>query len=98
VKTALARARSRLAGFVAEPVRHARHAVKVLIKYHVMEERRIAHETLLQWAASTAMLVALWQRFGQPEGCTAWQWCAGFIDDLVRAGALARDGDFVVDR
>jgi glyoxylase-like metal-dependent hydrolase (beta-lactamase superfamily II) len=98
VTAALARSRSRLASFVAEPVRHARHAVKVLIKYHVMEERRIGHDALLRWAASTAMLVALWQRFGQHDAPTAMQWCAGFIDELVRAGALARDGGFVLDR
>jgi glyoxylase-like metal-dependent hydrolase (beta-lactamase superfamily II) len=97
VAAALVRARSRLAGFVAEPARHARHAVKVLIKYHVMEERRIAHAALLQWAAATPMLVALWQRFGHTEGRPARQWCGGFVDELVRAGALVRDGDFVLD-
>src|SRR5215831_6173221 len=46
VAAALARSRSRLAGFRREPERHARHAVKVMIKYHVMEERRVAHAAL----------------------------------------------------
>ena len=39
VTAALARARSRLAGFRADPARHDRHAAKVLLKFHLLEER-----------------------------------------------------------
>ena len=39
VAGALQRARTRLARFAAEPARHARHGAKVLIKYHLLEER-----------------------------------------------------------
>jgi glyoxylase-like metal-dependent hydrolase (beta-lactamase superfamily II) len=98
VRAALARARSRLAGFQQDPRRHARHAVKVLIKYHVMEERRIAHDTLLQWIGATPNLLSLWQRFGAADSASAAQWCGRFIDELVAQGALARDGGDVVDR
>src|SRR5690606_13349648 len=35
VAGALQRARARLAGYRAEPQRHARHALKVLVKYHL---------------------------------------------------------------
>ena len=59
VAAALARARSRLDGFKSQPERHARHAVKVMIKYHVMEERRIGHDALLQWARRHAVPVGL---------------------------------------
>ena len=97
VKAALARSRSRLAGFQREPLRHARHAAKVLIKYHVMEERRIAHDALLQWIGTTPNLLSLWQRFGA-DGASPAQWCARFVDELVAQGVLARDGDDVVDR
>jgi glyoxylase-like metal-dependent hydrolase (beta-lactamase superfamily II) len=98
VSAALARARSRLAGFRQEPARHARHAAKVLIKYHVMEEQRIAHGALLQWAAATPNLVTLWQRFGAAGSASPEQWCALFVDELVAQGALARDGGAVIDR
>jgi glyoxylase-like metal-dependent hydrolase (beta-lactamase superfamily II) len=98
VPAALARARSRLAGFRHEPLRHARHAAKVLIKYHVMEERRIAHDALLRWAAATPNLVTLWQRCGAADSASPAQWCARFVDELVAQGALARDGDAVLDR
>ena len=40
VAGALQRARSRLAGFRADPARHLRHGAKVLLKYHLMEEQR----------------------------------------------------------
>jgi glyoxylase-like metal-dependent hydrolase (beta-lactamase superfamily II) len=97
VAAALARARARLAGFRSDPARHARHAVKVLIKYHVMEERRIARDALLQWAAATPNLQALWQRFGARDSASPASWCAAFVDELVAHGALARDADAVVD-
>jgi len=96
VAAALARSRSRLASFQREPLRHARHAVKVMIKYHVMEERRIGHDALLQWAAATPFLLAAWQRFG--HGVEPRTWCARFVDELIGQGVLARDRDDVVDR
>ncbi len=95
VKAALARARSRLDGFESQPERHARHAVKVMIKYHAMEERRIARDALLDWAAATPFLRAAWQRFG--AGAAPRTWCARFVDELVAQGALARDGADIVD-
>lgn len=98
VGAALARSRSRLAGFQAEPERHARHAVKVLIKYHVMEEQRIAHDALLRWAAATPMLHSLWQRFGAQNSESPARWCDGFVGELVAAGVLAREGESVLDR
>jgi len=98
VAAALARSRSRLAGFQREPERHARHAVKVMIKYHVMEEQRIAHDALLQWAAATPFLQAAWRRFGAAHGDSPAAWCARFVDELVAHGALAREGTVVLDR
>ena len=98
VAAALARSRSRLASFKHAPERHARHAAKVMIKYHVMEERRIAHGTLLQWAAATPFLQTAWQRFGTRHSDSPALWCARLINDLVGAGVLARDGADVLDR
>ena len=98
VAAALARARSRLGSFKSQPERHARHAAKVMIKYHVMEERRIAHRELLQWAAATPFMRAAWQRFGAASSDSPAAWCAHFVDELVAAGALARDDAFVLDR
>ena len=96
VAAALARSRSRLAGFKSQPERHARHAVKVMIKYHVMEERRISLEALLQWAVATPFLQAAWRRFGAAQPPAVW--CRHFVDELVGHGALALEQGFVLDR
>ena len=98
VAAALARARSRLAGFQADPSRHARHAVKVLIKYHMMEEQRQALDPLLRWASQTPMLAALWTRHGSPESDSPAAWAERFVRELASAGALALQGDMVRDR
>jgi glyoxylase-like metal-dependent hydrolase (beta-lactamase superfamily II) len=98
VSAALAHSRARLAGFRQEPARHARHAAKVLIKYHVMEVRRIPHDGLLRWASATPNLTALWQRFGAGASPSPAAWCERFIDELVAQGALLRDGADVLDR
>lgn len=97
VQAALARARSRLQGFQREPQRHARHAAKVLIKYHLMEERRMAHADVLAWAAGTPLMSGLWERFGRPVSDAPAQWAGQLVDDLVRGGALRLEGDEVVD-
>jgi glyoxylase-like metal-dependent hydrolase (beta-lactamase superfamily II) len=88
VAAALTRARARLAGFVADPARHARHGLKVLIKYHLMELHQQGLEALLLWAVGTPLLVALWQRFGRAGGGTAEAWVAKAVQELVTSGAL----------
>jgi glyoxylase-like metal-dependent hydrolase (beta-lactamase superfamily II) len=95
---ALARARSRLAAFKADPARHARHAVKVLIKYHVMEERRVAFDALCTWAAAAPMVAAVWRRLAQAEAGAPADWAARMVHELVAGGALGLDEGVVVDR
>jgi glyoxylase-like metal-dependent hydrolase (beta-lactamase superfamily II) len=98
VAAALGRARERLQGFRREPARHARHAAKVLLKYHVMEEGSQAREALVQWALATALMQGLWQRFGAaPAAGSAEAWVQGLLDDLLRSGALRQQQDQVVD-
>lgn len=102
VAAALARARSRLAGFRASPARHARHAAKVLVKYHVMEERRLPLAELLRWSAAAPLMQQLWGRFGAgaagPPAAALEAWVSGFVHELVGSGALALEGADIVDR
>lgn len=100
VAAALARARSRLAGFRASPARHARHAAKVLVKYHVMEERRLPLAELVRWSAAAPLMQQLWSRFGigPGGGITLEAWVEGFVRELSGSGALAVEGADVVDR
>jgi glyoxylase-like metal-dependent hydrolase (beta-lactamase superfamily II) len=96
VGDALARARSRLAGFVAEPARHTRHAAKVLLKYHLLEERVQALDALRAWWSSTPLAQRMWARLGQPDGSVA-AWGERLVDELVASGALTRQGGRVQD-
>ena len=96
VAGALERARSRLAGFQADPPRHARHALRVLVKYHMMEEQQQPLEALRDWAAATPMLQALWERYGLPAGATVRDWAARLIDEMVTGGVLQLGADGVV--
>lgn len=96
VTDALARSRRRLAGFVADPARHARHAAKVLLKYHLLEERQQALPALLAWWSATPLAQRVWQRLGSPAGSVG-AWGEVLVDELVASGALARQGDSVLD-
>lgn len=98
VAEALARARSRLQAFRSDPARHARYASKVFVKYRLMEMRAQAMPELQAWAAGVPLMSALWQRY-RPAGISSVaDWVDGLVADLVRGGALAVEGDRVLDR
>lgn len=97
VPGALARARSRLKGFQQNPARHARHAAKVLMKYHLMEERQMAREDLLAWVAATPLMAGLWQRFGRAVSDDPRHWAGDLLAELAKAGVLRADGPMVID-
>jgi glyoxylase-like metal-dependent hydrolase (beta-lactamase superfamily II) len=96
VAGALQRARSRLAAFVAEPARHAHHAAKVLLKYHLLEEQQQALPDLLAWWSSVPLIQRLWQRLQRPAGTMA-AWCEQLVRELAAAGALRLDGNRVTN-
>lgn len=88
---AIARAHRRLDGLVADPVRHARHATKVLIKFHLMERQRASLDELERWLDATGHLKRVHARFG---GSTTYRdWCRTLVGELVASGALRRDGE-----
>ena len=97
VRAALARARGRLQGLRADPARHAQHALKVLIKYHLMEEGSQADRALTAWALATPLVAGLWARFAPAGVATAAGWVEAVVADLVAGGALRRAGDTVFD-
>ncbi|MEO7390905.1 MAG: MBL fold metallo-hydrolase [Ramlibacter sp.] len=82
---ALARSRSRLASFVQDPVRHARHAAKVLLKFKLLELQRLPYLDLERWALGTPYFKLLIARyFGNQE---AAPWLQSLARELVNAGA-----------
>ncbi len=97
VEGALARARSRLAALAADPARHAKHGVKVLIKYHLMEVREQAEAELLAWARATPLFVGVWERYGRAQADGPEAWCAALVAELAASGALRRLGATIAD-
>ena len=50
---ALRKARSRLEGFQQQPAKHARHALKVLLKFKLLEWQSISREDWAAWLVDT---------------------------------------------
>jgi glyoxylase-like metal-dependent hydrolase (beta-lactamase superfamily II) len=92
VPAALQRARQRLAGFRADPRRHAHHAVKALVKFHLLEVQRQSWPELLAWFSGVTLYAAVWHRLGCPQGSLA-AFAESVVGELVAQGVLAqRDG------
>mgnify|MGYP001297497875 CR=1 FL=1 len=90
---ALARARALLARQRANPRHHARHAVKVLIKYHLMEERRQTWDELHAWVVARPMFVRVFEAQEATAETSMRGWCETLVHELVARGVLAvRDG------
>jgi glyoxylase-like metal-dependent hydrolase (beta-lactamase superfamily II) len=96
VAAALERAHRRLAGFVANPRKHALYAAKVLLKFKLLELQRIGEADLLAWAMRTAYFQLLHTRHFSDTGTMA-DWARTLVDELLRSGAAVRDGALLVN-
>ncbi|EHR73496.1 Zn-dependent hydrolase, glyoxylase [Burkholderiales bacterium JOSHI_001] len=97
VAGALQRARIRLKGMRDAPQRHARHAAKVLVKYHLMEVRQQGWDAVLDWAEATPLLQAVARRFG-PGDAALRDWAATLTRELLDQGALELRDGVLLDR
>lgn len=97
VAEALARARSRLASWRTAPAKHVRHAAKVLIKYHLMEEREQSLADFAAWAAAAPLMATLFASVGRHEDASITDWALRLTGELVAAGVLGRDGELLRD-
>jgi glyoxylase-like metal-dependent hydrolase (beta-lactamase superfamily II) len=88
-------ARQRLAGFVQNPAKHLQYAAKVLIKFKLLEARRLPLDALMDWVSSTPYFnTTLRRHFGDaslPDATTA------LLNDLVRSGAARLQDGVVFD-
>ena len=81
----------RLDGWVRDPIKHARYAAKVLLKYKLLEWQQIALVDLQQWVAQTPYFVLVHGRYFSSQ--TFSSWCESLVTDLEHAGAAQRHGD-----
>jgi glyoxylase-like metal-dependent hydrolase (beta-lactamase superfamily II) len=95
IRAALARARGRLAAFVQDPVRHASHAAKVLVKFRLLDWQQVPLADLIAWAVATPYFSIVAARYFADRDVA--DWVAGLVDELVRAQVAARSGDLVVN-
>lgn len=90
VSAAIANARARLDSFVTNPDKHIQYAVKVLLKFKLLEVQRLEHDALLAWALATPYFGLIHTtHFPQLDFAG---WITQLVDDLVRAGAATRNG------
>ena len=89
VSSALATARRRLDGLQRDPVKHARHAIKVLMKFKLLEVQSIAIDDWEAWLRGASYLGVIRSRFF-PD-LELRQLADDILAELVLAGAAAVD-------
>jgi glyoxylase-like metal-dependent hydrolase (beta-lactamase superfamily II) len=95
VSAALSRARSRLAKFVSDPVRHANYGAKVLLKYKLLELQRCSRDQLYQWTQQTPYFDILHRRFFSDQPLELW--FQSLLADLERSQALQIVDDMIIN-
>lgn len=95
VEEALARARRRLHQQRSDPQSHAWHALKVLLKFKLLEQGRMERSSLLKWALCMPHGRGLSQRYFASEPRTALVTRA--LESLIRSGAARRSGAWIED-
>lgn len=94
VTEALRQARSRLAQFEAHPARHRRHALKVLIKFKLLEWQRCRVETLTAWFLQSDYFRRIVEMDSDAPMSRVLD---ELLSDLQRTGALKREGELVLN-
>jgi glyoxylase-like metal-dependent hydrolase (beta-lactamase superfamily II) len=94
VAGALARARSRLDYLAADPVRNAQNALKVLLKFLLLERQRIALTDVPVLLTSMPVFAAANNNFLKqtPEELGRWG-----VSQLVRSAAARVDGEYLLN-
>ncbi|NMM37649.1 MAG: MBL fold metallo-hydrolase [Glaciimonas sp.] len=95
VQQALDVAFSRIDYLSADPVRNAQNAVKVLLKFLLLDRQRIALAELPQLLSQMHILLEANRRFLQQPLPVLTQWA---IAQLVKVGAAVIEGDLLVNR
>jgi glyoxylase-like metal-dependent hydrolase (beta-lactamase superfamily II) len=94
VAGALARARSRLDYLAADPVRNAQNALKVLLKFLLLERQRIALADVPALLTSMPVFAAANDNYLKQPPEALGQWAVG---QLVRASAARVEGEYLLN-
>lgn len=91
----LARAHQRLDFFVKNPLAHARHAGKVLLKFKLLEIQRQSFNQFAQWAIATPYFVTIWKTFFADTPIR--QWIEQLCSELIAVGVAKMDGEYLLN-
>lgn len=94
IPEALVRARTRLDQFSRNPGKHHRHAMKVLIKFRLLEWQQIELSALRSWAQETPYLAQAMP----PVPADSSQWLLELLQELAGNGAIELKDDLVINR
>lgn len=93
---ALRKARSRLDDFARDPVKHARHALKVLLKFKLLELQSVGQAEWNVWLAQTPYFETIRARFF--GALTLNPLMAGVVDELIAVGAASVEDSRILNR
>jgi len=82
--TPLSRAKSRLRAFRETASKHARHAAKVLVKFHMLEVQSALIDDLIRWMARTDLLSDIWHAPVQRDTKRGLAFAADSIEQVGR--------------
>lgn len=91
----LTKARQRLDTFVASPERHARHAVKVLLKFKLLEVQHQLTTEFTQWAMATPYFEQIRKSFFADIQIRPW--ITQLCNELIAAGVARHEGEHIVN-
>ena len=92
VPEALARAVSRIEFFMADPQRNAQYALKVLLKFLLLERQHIALDEIGELLGSARLFAQANRQFLQLPHEQLTQWV---VEQLLRSGSAKIDGGFL---
>ncbi len=94
VPAALARARERLRAFAGDPARNARNAIKVLVKFLLLDLERVAFDTMVHDLRHARIM----ENAAALMGTTLPQALAWAVDELERQSQLRREDGVLFNR
>ncbi|MBG6075715.1 MBL fold metallo-hydrolase [Polaromonas sp. CG_9.11] len=91
----LSKAYQRLDAFTASPLRHARHGVKVLLKFKLLEVQRQSTIEFTKWATVTPHFQQIRERFF--ADIPMHRWIEQLCNELATAGVAGQEGEYIVN-
>lgn len=97
VEGALHRARTRLEQFIKVPEKHRRYALKVLIKFKLLEWQSVSFNDLFDWYVQTPYISSIEKRSVPSDPQDLKLSLNSLIADLAKSNALRVDGGMILD-